>query len=235
MNRLRIAVVALSLAGAGALAVGTAAGEESPRLVPAPAAAFPADGPPGGATRALTVAGGCFWGVQGVFEHVRGVTRATAGYAGGRDPHATYEEVSTGTTGHAESVRIEYDPRVVSEGRLLQIFFSVALDPTERNRQGPDEGTQYRSAIFTSDPAEAAYARSYIAELDAAHAYGAPIATRVETAPVFVPAESYHQDYLVRNPGSAYIEMNDLPKVAALKRLFPTDATDKPVLVASGA
>lgn len=224
MNRFWLLAALLPLG----LAVGRvgARADDAPHVVPPPAAAAPAS-----ATRTLVVAGGCFWGVQGVFEHVRGVTRAVAGYSGGSPATATYDEVSTGTTGHAESVRITYDPAVIGEGALLQIYFSVALDPTEHDRQGPDEGTQYRSAVFAQSKPEADYVRGYIASLDAAHVFAAPIATRVEPFHGFTPAETYHQDYLVRNPDSDYIAINDIPKVAALRTLFPARYDAKPVLV----
>ena len=202
--------------------------DETPHVVPAPAGAAPAS-----ASRTLVVAGGCFWGVQGVFEHVRGVKEAEAGYSGGQPSTATYEQVSTGTTGHAESVRITYDPKVISEGTLLQIYFSVALDPTEHDRQGPDEGTQYRSAVFAQSPADAAFVHGYIASLDQQHAFAAPIATDVEAFRSFTPAETYHQDFLVRNPDDAYIAINDLPKVAALRTLFPARYDATPVTVES--
>jgi peptide-methionine (S)-S-oxide reductase len=189
--------------------------------------------PAGEAHRLQTVilAGGCFWGVQGVFEHVRGVHSATSGYAGGTAETADYESVSTGTTGHAESVRVVYDPAEISYGEILRIFFSVALDPTEVNRQGPDKGTQYRSEIFTTRPEQADEARAYIAQLDQAHVFSRPIATRITSMSGFYPAETYHQDYLVRHPDNPYIAINDLPKVRALQRLFPDRYVDQPVLV----
>lgn len=208
---------------------GSGRADESPRLVPAPAAASPSAAAAGPQT--VTFSGGCFWGVQGVFEHVAGVKQAVAGYAGGSKDTAQYETVSTGTTGHAESVQVTYDPNRISLGRLMQIFFSVALDPTRTDGQGPDSGSQYRSEIWTSSPGQAAAARSYIAQLDAAHAYDAPIATRVDPLPGFYPAESYHQNYLALNPDAAYIAINDMPKVDALKRLFPEDYTPSPTLV----
>jgi peptide-methionine (S)-S-oxide reductase len=189
--------------------------------------------PAGEAHRLETVilAGGCFWGVQGVFEHVRGVQSATSGYAGGTAETADYESVSTGTTGHAESVRVVYDPAEISYGEILRIFFSVALDPTEVNRQGPDTGMQYRSEIFTTRPEQADEARAYIAQLDQAHVFSRPIATRITSMSGFYPAETYHQDYLVRHPDNPYIAINDLPKVRALQRLFPDRYVDQPVLV----
>ncbi len=202
--------------------------QEAPHLVPAPAAFQ--NGVPTESLRTITVSGGCFWGVQGVFEHVRGVRRAVSGYAGGAADTAQYETVSTGSTGHAESVQVTYDPQQVSLGRLMQIFFSVALDPTLHDAQGPDTGSQYRSEIWTTNPVQAAAAKAYIAQLDAAHAYDAPIATRVDALPGFYPAESYHQDYLAHNPDAPYIAINDMPKVDALKRLFPQDYVATPVL-----
>lgn len=202
---------------------------EAPRALPTPAV----DVPPGQATSAVVVlAGGCFWGVQGVFQHVKGVTGAVSGYAGGDKRTAEYDKVSAGGTAHAESVQVTFDPRQVSYGRLLQVFFSVAHDPTELNRQGPDTGTQYRSAIFPSDAEQAAVAKAYIAQLDQARAFRKAIVTRIEPDPTFYPAEAYHQDFLTRNPTHPYIVVNDLPKVAGLKRLFPDLYRAAPVLVA---
>ena len=185
-----------------------------------------------GALETAVLAGGCFWGMQGVFEHVKGVTETTVGFAGGAKNTAHYERVSEGDTGHAESVRITYDPTKISYGQLLKIYFSVAHDPTEINRQGPDEGSQYRSEIFASTPEQEATARAYIAQLDGTHVFAAPIATKVEALKGFFPAEDYHQDYLVRNPRSSYIQINDLPKIAALKRVWPDMYREKPVLLA---
>jgi peptide-methionine (S)-S-oxide reductase len=203
---------------------------EEARAIPAPAL----DEPAGQATSEVAVfAGGCFWGVQGVFQHVDGVTSAVSGYAGGDKGTAEYETVSTGTTGHAESVRVTYDPRKISYGRLLQIFFSVAHDPTELNRQGPDTGTQYRSAIFPTTTEQARIAKAYIAQLDQAHVFSAAIVTRIEPDRTFYPAESYHQDYLTRNPTSPYIAYNDLPKIANLKQLYPQLYRAAPVLVSA--
>jgi peptide-methionine (S)-S-oxide reductase len=166
-------------------------------------------------------AGGCFWGVQGVFSHVKGVTSATSGYTGGKAATAQYETVSGGDTGHAESVRVVFDPRVVNYADLLRIYFSVITDPTLLDAQGPDEGTQYRSALFPLSETQAKVARAYIAQLSAAHVYTRPIVTRLETQQGFFPAEAYHQDFLARNPTYPYIVVNDMPKVAALKKLFP--------------
>jgi peptide-methionine (S)-S-oxide reductase len=218
---------ALLLLSALAMAGPAAAGGDGTR-VPAPAAdPTPASGP----TQTLVVSGGCFWGVQAVFQHVKGVQSAVSGYAGGAPNTAHYETVSSGRTGHAEAVRIAYDPAVVSAGQLLRIFFAVAHDPTEIDRQGPDEGPQYRSAIFYGDDAQKTLARRYIDQLDREAAFGRPIATRIEPLTGFFPAESYHQDYLALHPGNPYIVFNDKPKVENLRRLFPTLYNDKPRLV----
>jgi peptide-methionine (S)-S-oxide reductase len=178
----------------------------------------------------LVLAGGCFWGIQGVFQHVKGVSRAVSGYAGGREKTAVYGLVSKGDTGHAESVEITYDPKLVSLGRLLQIFFSVGHDPTQLNRQGPDEGAQYRSAIFIASPDQEATVRNYIAQLSAVNAFKAPITTTLEPLSRFFPAEEYHQDYLVRHPRAPYIVYNDLPKIENLKILFPELYRETPAL-----
>ncbi|WP_430914049.1 peptide-methionine (S)-S-oxide reductase MsrA [Methylobacterium sp. sgz302541] len=184
-----------------------------------------------GGLKTATIAGGCFWGVQGVFQHVRGVTRAVSGYAGGTRETANYRSVGGGDTGHAEAVRITYDPAVIRYDEILRIFFSVATDPTQVNRQGPDDGTQYRSAIFPADGAQAKVAKAYIAQLDAAKLYARPIATTVEPGAAFYPAEAYHQDYMALHPNASYIVANDAPKLEDLKRLFPERAAPKPVLV----
>jgi peptide-methionine (S)-S-oxide reductase len=185
----------------------------------------------GAHTETAVFAGGCFWGVQGVFQHVRGVRQAVSGYAGGQAATAQYELVGSGMTGHAESVQVTYDPSRVTYGALLQIFFSVAHNPTEIDRQGPDTGTQYRSAIFPANAEQKRVAQAYIAQLDAAHAYPRPIATRIEDKPGFYPAEAYHQDFLTRHPSNPYIQINDMPKLGELKRLFPARYQDEPVLV----
>ncbi len=177
------------------------------------------------------MAGGCFWGVQGVFQHVAGVKSAVSGYAGGSADTATYERVGTGRTGHAESIRVVYDPKTITYGRLLQIYFSVAHDPTELNRQGPDTGTQYRSTIFPADAEQERIARSYIDQLNRANTLGKPLATTVESLKAFYPAEAYHQDFLTLNPRYPYIVVNDLPKIENLKRLFPAVYQATPVLV----
>jgi peptide-methionine (S)-S-oxide reductase len=176
-------------------------------------------------------AGGCFWGVQGVFEHVKGVTRAVSGYAGGHVANPGYELVSSGSTGHAESVSVTFDPAQISYGTLLQIFFSVALDPTQVDRQGPDQGTQYRSELFVSSPEQERVAQAYVAQLEAAHSFPRPIATRIDTSGPFYPAEAYHQDYLEQHPDAPYIAINDMPKVHNLQRLFPSHWRGEPVLV----
>ncbi|QKJ86081.1 peptide-methionine (S)-S-oxide reductase MsrA [Paramixta manurensis] len=176
-------------------------------------------------------AGGCFWGVQGVFQHVKGVTSAVSGYTGGSAQTANYDTVSTGSTGHAESVKVTFDPTQVSYGTLLQIFFSVAHNPTELNRQGPDSGTQYRSAIFPQTPEQQQVAQAYIKQLNASHAWRAPLVTRIENNAHFYPAEGYHQNYLTENPEAPYIVINDMPKLTQLKQLFPTRYNTQPVLV----
>ncbi len=201
---------------------------EEAHLVPPPAVDEPAGR---AAPEVAVVAGGCFWGVQGVFQHVKGVVSAVSGYDGGAKDTAHYDMTSRGDTGHAESVRITFDPKTVSYGRILQIYFSVAHDPTELNRQGPDEGTHYRSAIFPTNEEQARVAKAYIAELNQAHAFGAPIVTTIEENRTFYPAEAYNQDFLVQNPTYPYIVFNDLPKIENLKRLFPEVYRTDPVLV----
>jgi len=205
-----------------------------PSVAPGPIAriAAPAYDPADGSDTATAVlAGGCFWGVQGVFQHVKGVTGAVSGYAGGKRRTAHYEAVGGGDTGHAEAVRITYDPRVVSYGTLLHIYFAVVADPTTLNAQGPDRGTQYRTAIMPETPAQKQVAERYIAQLDASGAWKRPIVTKVEPMRGFFPAEAYHHDYLARKPDYPYIVYNDLPKVEALKRAFPSRWRDQPVLV----
>jgi len=188
-----------------------------------------------GETQTVVLAGGCFWGVQAVFQHVKGVTKAVSGYAGGAKDTARYNVVSSGTTGHAESVQITYDPRQISYGRILQIYFSVAHNPTELNRQGPDEGTQYRSAIFFANPEQQRVAQAYIAQLDKAGTFRQPIVTQLTKYDAFYPAEAYHQDYATMHPENPYIYYNDLPKVENLKKLFPEVYREQPVLVRSAA
>jgi len=221
------ALVVGALLAAVAFATPRSTAEEA-RVVAPPAVDEPAGRP---APEVAVVAGGCFWGVQGVFQHVNGVVSAVSGYDGGAKETAHYEMTSNGDTGHAESVRITFDPGKISYGHILQIFFSVAHDPTELNRQGPDEGTQYRSTIFPMNAEQARVAKAYIAQLNGAHAFRAPIVTTVEENRSFYPAEGYHQDFLVRNPTYPYIVFNDLPKIENLKRLFPGDYRADPVLV----
>lgn len=195
--------------------------------IPPPVADLPAAETP----QTAVFAGGCFWGVQGVFQHTKGVVNAVSGYAGGSKETANYSASSTGTTGQAESVQVTYDPRVVSYGKLLQIYFSVVHDPTQLNRQGPDSGTQYRSTIFAQNAAQKEVAERYIAQLNAAKVYRRPIATTIETGKPFYAAEDYHQDYLTLHPSQPYIVYNDLPKIEALKKLFAENYRDKPALV----
>jgi len=178
------------------------------------------------------LAAGCFWGVQGVFQHVQGVENAVSGYAGGSAIHANYRAVVSGRTGHAEAVQVTYDPKVISYGEILQIYFSVAHDPTQLNRQGPDRGTQYRSAIFPLNEEQAQIASAYIDQLSAAKIYHAAIVTTIEADKPFYAAEDYHQDYMTKHPTQPYIVINDLPKVAKLKHLFPERFRDMPRLVA---
>jgi peptide-methionine (S)-S-oxide reductase len=201
---------------------------EKAHVVPAPAVD---EQSPAATSETAVFAGGCFWGVQGVFQHVKGVTSAVSGYAGGEKKSAEYETVSSGTTGHAESVQVRYDPKQVTYGRLLQVYFSVAHDPTQLNRQGPDYGTQYRSAIFPLNAEQAKIAEAYIAQLDQAHAFGSKVVTKIEPGRAFFPAEDYHQDFLTRNPTYPYIVINDLPKIRELERLFPDLYRKDPVLV----
>jgi peptide-methionine (S)-S-oxide reductase len=224
---LTVSAIALFVA-AGLAARSSAVSAEVVRTIPVPLVDVPGGGQ---ASAVVVLAGGCFWGVQGVFQHVKGVTRAVSGYAGGEKRTARYETVGSGTTGHAESVEVTYDPRVVSYGRVLQLFFSVVHDPTQLNRQGPDSGPEYRSAIFPATAQQADVARAYIAQLNQSHIFKAPIVTKIEPDRVFYPAEDYHQDYLTRNPRSQYIVVNDLPKIDDLKRLFPELYRAEPVLV----
>ncbi len=232
-HHVRQALVAAGLvAGAAFLLPMARTSAETAQALPAPAV----DETPGkSATEVAVFAGGCFWGVQGVFEHVKGVTRAVSGYAGGSVADPGYEQVSMGTTGHAESVSVAFDPTRISYGKLLQIFFSVALDPTQVDRQGPDRGTQYRSALFVSGADQERVARAYVAQLEAAHAFSRPIATRIEPAGPFYPAEAYHQDYLEHHPDAPYIAINDMPKVRAVQTLFPANWRTEPALVVKTA
>jgi peptide-methionine (S)-S-oxide reductase len=223
---------ALSAAAIGALAIAafavmpSRAAEDAVKIPPPAADAQGAEG-----IQTAVVAGGCFWGVQGVFQHTAGVKSAVSGYAGGSQMSATYDQVSGGSTGHAESVQIKYDPKQISYGKILQIFFSVVHDPTQLNRQGPDSGTQYRSAIFTTSDEQKKVADAYIAQLNAAKVYSKPIVTKVGPLQGFFAAEAYHQDYLTLHPNQPYIAYNDLPKVENLKKMFADNYLEKPTLV----
>lgn len=215
-------------AGLLGAALACAQAAEAPVVIPPPVVD---EKPAATATAVAVLAGGCFWGVQAVFQHVDGVLRAVSGYTGGPENLATYETVGRGTTGHAESVQITYDPSRVSYGQLLQVYFSVVHDPTQLNRQGPDYGPQYRSTIFPTNDEQHRIAQAYITQLDSAKVYSDRIVTTIENDKAFYPAETYHQDYLVRNPTSPYIVVNDIPKVAALREIFPELWRDDPVLV----
>jgi peptide-methionine (S)-S-oxide reductase len=227
-RRIRLAIATVGLLAAAAFLTPIArTSAETAQVLPAPAI----DETDGTAkTETAVFAGGCFWGVQGVFEHVKGVTKAVSGYAGGKLVNPGYEQVSTGTTGHAESVSVTFDPSQISYAKLLQIFFSVALDPTQVDQQGPDSGTQYRSALFVNGPEQERVARAYVAQLEAAHSFSRPIATRIEPAGPFYPAETYHQDYLEHHPNAPYIAINDMPKVHAVQTLFPANWRSDPAL-----
>lgn len=227
-----VLLVATLLLMAAMLYVGRSSGDAPVRL-PEPALDQVAKSPGGQETAVF--AGGCFWGVQAVFQHTRGVLNAVSGYAGGQKETARYESVGSGQTGHAEAVQISYDPKQVSYGKLLQIYFSVAHDPTEINRQGPDSGTQYRSAIFYQSAEQKQVAERYISQLDAAKMFSRKIATQLTSLDAFYPAEDYHQDYATLNPHSVYIATYDLPKIANLKSLMPEVYREAPVLVASQA
>ncbi|WIY54434.1 peptide-methionine (S)-S-oxide reductase MsrA [Devosia sp. YIM 151766] len=204
-------------------------GQEKPVTIPPPEMDLEED-------RDIAVAilaGGCFWGIQGVFQRVKGVKSAVSGYSGGLAETATYEQTSRGDTGHAEAVEVSYDPREISFGALLHIYFSVAHNPTQLNYQGPDRGPQYRSAIFVRGKVQEDVARAYIAQLDASKLFEAPIVTSLEPFEAFYPAEQYHQDFLTLNPDWPYIVVHDMPKIAALERLFPQRFRADPVLVGS--
>ena len=229
-GRFAAPALAAALTAAGILFAATfSSSAETAVKIPAPAYA-PADSTASSET--VVLAGGCFWGVQGVFQHLKGVEQAVSGYAGGTKARPSYEDVSTGETGHAESVEVTFDPRVVTLGTILQVYFSVAHNPTELNRQGPDEGTQYRSEIFYTNEAQKQLATAYIAQLNAAKVFSAPIVTRVAPLASFYPAEGYHQNYATLHPNQPYIAFNDLPKIANLSRLFPDLYREKPKLVA---
>lgn len=225
----RRSVLSLTLGAALLVATVPARAQEGIEI-PAPTLA-----PPTEDLGVALLAGGCFWGVQGVFQHVDGVLSAVSGYAGGDAHNAHYDSVVSGTTGHAETVKVTYDPAKISYGEILEIFFSVVHDPTQLNRQGPDIGPHYRSAIFPLDAAQAEFARAYIAELNAARVFDAAIVTKLEPDRPFYPAEEYHQDFMVKNPTHPYIVYHDVPKVSNLQRLFRTRYRQDPVLVAETA
>jgi peptide-methionine (S)-S-oxide reductase len=229
-----VALAAWTFLGGG---IGISAAEEKAVKLPAPAVDIPATAqavsPSGTATAVF--AGGCFWGVQAVFQHTQGVLNAVSGYSGGEATTATYNQIGTGRTGHAEAVQITYDPKQISYGRLLQIYFSVAHDPTTLNRQGPDSGPQYRSAVFYHGTEQKKVTEAYIAQLDAAKAFPRKIVTQVAPLAAFYPAEAYHQDYATRHPNQPYIARFDLPKIANLKATMPEVWREKPVLVAQAS
>ena len=210
-----------------ALALATPALAEEGRVIPPPAL----DEAPLAGPETAIFAGGCFWGVQGVFQHLQGVISATSGYAGGTAATASYDQVSGGDTGHAEAVQVVFDPKQISYGDLLHVFFSVAHDPTQLNRQGPDVGPQYRSALFPTSEDQARIAKAYIDQLGRARAFDAAIVTQLDPGAAFYPAEAYHQNFLTLNPDHPYIVQVDMPKIAALERMFPADWRETPVLL----
>jgi peptide-methionine (S)-S-oxide reductase len=226
-SRLTLCVAAIGALATTAFFAAPSFAAEDAVVIPAPAM----EAKPAGGIQTVVLSGGCFWGVQGVFQHTAGVVSAVSGYSGGSKATAQYEMVSTGTTGHAESVEVKYDPSKISYGKLLQIFFSVAHNPTELNYQGPDSGTQYRSAIWTTTDEQKKVTDAYIAQLNAAKAYPKSIVTKVAPLQGFYAAEGYHQDYLTLHPGQPYIAYNDIPKVENLKKLFAENYTEKPTLV----
>ncbi|WP_029079149.1 peptide-methionine (S)-S-oxide reductase MsrA [Bradyrhizobium sp. th.b2] len=228
LSRLSVCAAAIGALAVAAFAVAPSLAAEDAVIIPPPPASAPEAG-----IKTAVLAGGCFWGVQGVFQHTAGIVSAVSGYSGGSKANADYEKVSTGTTGHAESVEIKYDPQKISYGKILQIFFSVVHDPTQLNRQGPDSGTQYRSAIFTTSDEQKQVADAYIAQLNAAKVYKKPIVTKVGALEAFYPAEGYHQDYLTLHPSQPYIAYNDIPKVESLKKIFAENYIEKPTLVSS--
>jgi peptide-methionine (S)-S-oxide reductase len=226
-SRLSLCAATIGALAIAAFAVAPSFASEDAVVIPAPTM----DAPKSDGLQTVVLSGGCFWGVQGVFQHTAGVVSAVSGYAGGSKATAQYETVSTGTTGHAESVEVKYDPSKISYGKLLQIFFSVAHNPTELNHQGPDSGTQYRSAIFTTSDEQKNVTDAYIAQLNATKVFGKAIVTKVGPLQAFYPAEAYHQDYLTLHPSQPYIAINDIPKVENLKKLFAENYTAKPTLV----
>jgi peptide-methionine (S)-S-oxide reductase len=218
-------VLTLALAAFG-LSCGASA-DTINKTIPAPAVDTPAAEAKG--PQVAVLAGGCFWGLQGMFEHVQGVTKVVAGYSGGDKSSAHYEMVGTERTGHAESVEITFDPKQISYGQLLRLFFSVAHDPTQLNRQGPDSGPSYRSEIFFASPSQERVAKAYVDQLNKAKIFSSPIVTKIEPLKAFYAAEDYHQDYLIHNPNQPYIVYNDLPKIEALKQVYPQVYRPTPV------
>jgi peptide-methionine (S)-S-oxide reductase len=228
-TRLSLCAAALGALAISALALAPARAAEDAVIIPAPSVDLKAaDG-----VQTAILAGGCFWGVQGVFQHTAGVLNAVSGYSGGSKATANYTMIGTGTTGHAEAVEIKYDPKKISYGKLLQIFFSVVHDPTQLNRQGPDVGSQYRSAIFTTSDEQKKVTEAYIAQLNAAKVFKKPIVTKVGPLEAFYPAEAYHQDYLTLHPTQPYIAYNDIPKIENLKKIFAKNYIAKPTLVSN--
>ncbi|MDI1262752.1 MAG: peptide-methionine (S)-S-oxide reductase MsrA [bacterium] len=228
-SRLSTCAAAIGALALSAFAAAPARAAEEAVIIPAPTIDMQtADG-----IQTAVIAGGCFWGVQGVFQHTAGVLNAVSGYSGGSKMTANYTMIGTGTTGHAEAVEIKYDPKKISYGKILQIFFSVVHDPTQLNRQGPDSGTQYRSAIFTVNDEQKKVAEAYITQLTAAKVYKKPIVTKVGPLQAFYAAEDYHQDYLTLHPNQPYIVYNDIPKVENLKKIFADNYIEKPTLVST--
>jgi peptide-methionine (S)-S-oxide reductase len=227
LSRFSTYAAAIGLLAVSAIYVVPSLAAEDAIVIPPPAV----DVQNASGIQTAVLAGGCFWGVQGVFQHTKGVVTAVSGYSGGSKSSADYQMVSTGTTGHAESVEIKFDPKKISYGKILQIFFSVAHDPTQLNRQGPDSGTQYRSAIFTTSDEQKKVADAYIAQLNTAGIYKKPIVTKVGSLQAFFAAEGYHQDYLTLHPNQPYIAYNDIPKVENLKKIFAENYSEKPALV----
>jgi peptide-methionine (S)-S-oxide reductase len=229
LSRFTLCAAAIGALAISAVYVAPSFAAEEAVIIPAPAI----DAKPATGLQTAVIAGGCFWGVQGVFQHTKGVVNAVSGYSGGAKSTANYSAIGTGTTGHAEAVEIKYDPQKISYGKILQIYFSVVHDPTQLNRQGPDSGTQYRSEIFTTTAEQKQIADAYIAQLNAAKAWKKPIVTKVNALQAFYPAEAYHQDYLTLHPNQPYIAINDIPKVENLKKIFAEHYTEKPTLVSS--
>ena len=229
-TKIKTTAAALALAACGwACQVGA---DAINTVIPAPAVDTPTAEATGLQTAVL--AGGCFWGLQGMFEHVQGVTRVVAGYSGGAKETAHYEMVGKETTGHAESVEITFDPKRISYGQLLRLYFAVAHDPTQLNRQGPDSGPSYRSEIFFTSPTQERIAKAYVAQMTNAGTFRSPVVTKIEPLKGFYPAEDYHQDFLIHNPNHPYIVRNDLPKIDALKRVYPEIYRETPVLLSGG-